>query len=555
MVTNATTMVATTFHNRLRQCLGREIDLCAHRRGAAMDRKARGAWLRVALRRAVDPSDATPWPEVDARPELQTALGARRSKRHDRCGTALPCKSPQQVQKPHVPVPVGWLYEMRAHLDKRLAAVPEEDRSRAFARGGLKTFGRLPLATPRAKHVQASPTALYYLLAPAYGKSEGGERRPNGLTKQDVTSAPDAFFRREFPGLATYERNAGGAAFRGSFRKMRTASPRRSCSAGHRRTMRPRRRRPFDPDAGSSRSSEGTDLQSAYPPAAPQDGQRTVGIDPGRRDMLVGVVYYPTSRAPCDAARVIKMSTRRYVRKSGRVGLERALVEIRQQREPPSDRREGCGPRAGGGVPEEEVAHSHQQHRLEPAEVLVPPAHPQAAERALHALGGRGSIFEARINNEPTMPTTSSPTSSSTRIAFACGLIGILIALMAVAYAFRTQEASEPEPEPEPEPESDGKSEAEIIARAEAEAEAKYVAKAKVEAAEAAARRAEEAREAAEAEAANAKREAQAAKAEAEAIVAAAAAVEEEAKVSARAELAKRRGGRSRRSSSTFVIL
>ena len=161
MVTNATTMVATTFHNRLRQCLGREIDLCAHRRGAVMDRTSRGAWLRVALRRAVDPSDATPWPEAGAWPELQTALGARLGKWHDRFGTALPCKTPQQVQKPHVPVLVGWLYEMRAHLDECLAAVPEEDRSRVFARGGLKTFGLLPLATPRAKHVQASPIALY----------------------------------------------------------------------------------------------------------------------------------------------------------------------------------------------------------------------------------------------------------------------------------------------------------------------------------------------------------------------------------------------------------
>jgi len=73
----------------------------------------------------------------------------------------VPCKTSQQVQKPRAPVLVGWLYEMRAHFDECLAAVPEEDRSRAFARGGLKTFGLLPLATPRAKHAQASPAALY----------------------------------------------------------------------------------------------------------------------------------------------------------------------------------------------------------------------------------------------------------------------------------------------------------------------------------------------------------------------------------------------------------
>ena len=135
-----------------------------------------------------------------------------------------------------------------------------------------------------------------------------------------MTSAPDAFFRREFPGLAKYERNAGEAVFHGSFRTdgvsasvvLRRSSPHDA----------PQQATAFRPGRGLVKV-EGTDLQSAYPPVVPQDGQRTVGIDPGRRDMIVGVVYDPASRASCDAAHVIKMSTRRYVRESGRAKAKR----------------------------------------------------------------------------------------------------------------------------------------------------------------------------------------------------------------------------------------
>ena len=41
--------------------------------------------------------------------------------------------------------------------------MPEAELANVFARGALKTFGLLPLASPRAKHVLVSPTALYYL--------------------------------------------------------------------------------------------------------------------------------------------------------------------------------------------------------------------------------------------------------------------------------------------------------------------------------------------------------------------------------------------------------
>ncbi len=36
---------------------------------------------------------------------------------------------------------------------------------------------------------------------------------------------------------------------------------------------------------------EKTDLASPTPPVAPEDRQRLVGVDPGRRDMIVAAVH------------------------------------------------------------------------------------------------------------------------------------------------------------------------------------------------------------------------------------------------------------------------
>jgi hypothetical protein len=56
--------------------------------------------------------------------------------------------------------------------------------------------------------------------------------------------------------------------------------------------------------------TEGRDLESPKPPIMPQSKQRLIGIDPGRRDMIVAVEH--------NSGAVLKMSTRQHVYEAGR---------------------------------------------------------------------------------------------------------------------------------------------------------------------------------------------------------------------------------------------
>ncbi len=60
--------------------------------------------------------------------------------------------------------------------------------------------------------------------------------------------------------------------------------------------------------------AEKRDLESPSPPLVPRDGQRLIGIDPGRRDMIVAVEH--------NSGEILKMSTRRHAHESGRANAK-----------------------------------------------------------------------------------------------------------------------------------------------------------------------------------------------------------------------------------------
>ncbi len=65
---------------------------------------------------------------------------------------------------------------------------------------------------------------------------------------------------------------------------------------------------------------EKTDLAARCPPVLPAAKQRLVGIDPGRRDMIVGAVHGTTQ--------VVKISTKWYVDKTQR----KAFADLSKKR-------------------------------------------------------------------------------------------------------------------------------------------------------------------------------------------------------------------------------
>jgi hypothetical protein len=61
-------------------------------------------------------------------------------------------------------------------------------------------------------------------------------------------------------------------------------------------------------------TAEKRDLESPSPPLVPREGQRLIGIDPGRRDMIVAVEH--------NSGEILKMSTRRHAHESGRANAK-----------------------------------------------------------------------------------------------------------------------------------------------------------------------------------------------------------------------------------------
>ncbi len=66
-------------------------------------------------------------------------------------------------------------------------------------------------------------------------------------------------------------------------------------------------------------ASERSDLESPSPPLAPREGQRLIGVDPGRRDMIVAVEH--------NSGEVLKMSTRTHVHECGRAKAKRLTLK------------------------------------------------------------------------------------------------------------------------------------------------------------------------------------------------------------------------------------
>ena len=343
MKTNALVMVATTFHNRLRKTIGRELRAHAAQQGLVLDR-GHGKLVTTALRNAVrGPEDKeVAWPtEGVVKKDGQGPHEGRTGNLVDhvrgvvegwrkRFARALPCKTPQKINATNAPVLVEWLFDMRCHLDRARASVKEslpEDASQeevsrklnsVFRKGDLKTFGLLPVFSPRAKNVPFSPTGLYYLTRMVHARDPTCLREwPK--TKQEVTQDPRRWFLVVFPGLKAFERG-DGVTFDNYLR-----TDGLSVSITLLRPDPPEvPEKAFRPGRGLV-PVEHADLKARTPPVVPRPGQRLVGIDPGRRDMVFGVVSHEDHD---DNETTLRMSTRQHVHESQRGYLKKRVERL-----------------------------------------------------------------------------------------------------------------------------------------------------------------------------------------------------------------------------------
>ena len=240
------------------------------------------------------------------------------------------CGKAEWIKPHHHADILRLLFELHLHRDAELAQVmadeqcTEEEVHTFMGRGCLRAFKLLPLADYEVKYVPISSTVLWTCLLPRAAKlsddpdekvkieaevkrqaaikrevdrqnkqekANMGERAPKRLRldgdrkvkrAEEMTRA----FLVAFPGLKRGLRKPGNGTRKDWHFANHVDSDGVGCSVHY--LEREEAGAGGDADDGGCKA-EGRDLEAKYPPVAPIQGQRVVGVDPGRRDMVFAV--------------------------------------------------------------------------------------------------------------------------------------------------------------------------------------------------------------------------------------------------------------------------
>ena len=168
----------------------------------------------------------------------------------------------------------------------------------SFRKGDLKKTSILPLGSHKVKFIQIDAGIMTDGIWPMAGHKVG-----------EVTTP----LANLFPGIAAL--CPRGSAFWGSLKTDGVSA----CVVFPKANGAPDDKCVWKPFKGLVHV-EGTDMQSVNPPILPPTGRRLIGIDPGRRDMFVGVVH--------DGGKTVKCTTRCCYGKTGR----RAAAQLAEKR-------------------------------------------------------------------------------------------------------------------------------------------------------------------------------------------------------------------------------
>jgi hypothetical protein len=286
MKTNAAVSIAQTFHRNLKRAFSRMISIYEEAFGK-LEKKRRYRTLLAAMNICLGARRAA-W-DANAPPRLITLLQDVIGNWRRKYIGVLPCVFPSNITDDKVQMFLSWSFELSKHLEE--CSLLEDV---VFRKGDMKRTQLLPIASHKVKFIQVDKSILSQCVVPFM--NDGKNKDAEAVDIASVTAC--------FPGLEKLRPRS--ATFQGSVKTD-------GVSASLVFT------RPLKEDSGVNvvyRAFKGlvrvekTDLQSRNPPIVPAEKQRLIGIDPGRRDMIVGAVH--------GKEKTIKISTKWYVDKTKR---------------------------------------------------------------------------------------------------------------------------------------------------------------------------------------------------------------------------------------------
>ncbi len=181
-----------------------------------------------------------------------------------RFAEALPVEDAQHIKKEDCPALIRWMAELSAHRDR---CASREDVY--FYKGCMRTHRLIPLGSLRMRHILVTKTVFKNELLPL----------ARHIRKSTAPNDLDPVFEDYFPGIRELK-PCRGAVFADYF-----ATDGVSVSLRYQKPV------SVPTSAVMKRykkykgfvAVEGQDMRSAQPPRLPQEGERLVAIDPGRR--------------------------------------------------------------------------------------------------------------------------------------------------------------------------------------------------------------------------------------------------------------------------------
>ena len=345
LVTNVRVAVAGAFHPRLEQFVKRLLARYELDTGTTATAKAKHLCLRVFQVRFFRNRSCEDLP-CDFPELLKTLLEGKAARLRERFPSLAKCGKAEWIKESHLPDILRLLHELHRHRDCELAQVmqdetcTEEEAHQFMRRGCLKAFKLLPLADYEVKYVPISSTVLWTCILP-YAKELSSDPEERELIAKEIARQSNVKRKVDLENqrikAAMGEKAPKRLRLEGSRKDQRTADTLQSFQFAF-QALQPLRRgwqfanhidsdgigcslhfvKEEVPDLDNIQEStkvigkgEGRDLRARFPPVHPVHGQRVVGIDPGRRDMVVAVEP--------ESGGTFKISTRRHAHEACRV--------------------------------------------------------------------------------------------------------------------------------------------------------------------------------------------------------------------------------------------
>ena len=291
-MTNTWNHVAQNFHNFLRKTLQREFTIF-EKNIRKLNQTERNSARESAMKYMLGGSLS--WEPV-VNEDLRYSLCQSILPWREKYQSSLPIGSASSIKKQDCPELIRWMADLSKHRDQ---CAQREDIE--YPKGCMKQHRLIPLGSLKMRHIMVTKTVLKEELLPLV----------NNIAQSKTRKDPNPSFESYFPGILKLK-PCRGAVFADYF-----------CTDGVSVSL--RYMKPIDVSANSVLKKykkdkgfvtvEGQDMQSENPPKKPLNGQRLIGIDPGRRDVVFGSVFGIKETVRLSTGQLCHESGRRWMKK------------------------------------------------------------------------------------------------------------------------------------------------------------------------------------------------------------------------------------------------